>query len=94
MNQEFDWDEAKAIANLQKHKVSFEEAKTVFGDPFALTITDPDHSIEEFRFLNLGESSTGKFLIVSYTQRNRQIRIISCRKATVAERKMYEENYS
>lgn len=93
MPQEFDWDEVKATANLRKHKVSFEEAKTVFGDPFALTTNDPDHSFEELRFLNLGESNTGKLLIVSYTQRNERIRIITCRKATATERKMYEENY-
>jgi uncharacterized protein len=93
MTQEFDWDEAKAIVNLRKHKISFEEAKTVFGDPLALTINDPDHSLNEFRFLDLGESSTGKLLIVSYTQLKELTRIISCRKATATERKMYEENH-
>ena len=93
MSQEFDWDNAKAIVNLRKHKVSFEDAKTVFSDPFAMTINDPDHSIAEFRFLELGESSTGKLLLVSYTQREQLIRIISSRKATAAERKTYEENY-
>jgi uncharacterized protein len=93
MSLEFDWDEAKAISNLHKHKVSFEEAKTVFGDPLAKTILDPEHSIDESRFLDLGESDTGKLLIVSYTQRKEIIRIISCRKATATERKMYEENH-
>ena len=93
MLQEFEWDEAKASANLRKHKISFEEAKTVFGDLLAKTINDPDHSIDERRFLDLGESATGKLLVVSYTQRKHQIRIISCRKASAVERRMYEEDY-
>ena len=93
MWQEFEWDEAKANANKRKHKISFDEAKTVFGDPLAKTINDPDHSIEERRLLDLGESSTGRLLVVSYTQRKNLIRIISCRKATAAERQMYEEDY-
>ena len=93
MSQEFEGDEAKAIANKRKHKINFEEAKTVFGDPLAKTLYDPDHSIEERRWLDLGEASTGKLLVVSYTQRKNLIRIISCRKATTAERQMYEEDY-
>ena len=91
MWQEFEWDEAQANANKRKHKISFEEAKTVFGDPLAKTIYDPDHSLEEHRFLDLGESTIGKLLVVSYTQRKNLIRIISCRKATATERKLYEE---
>ena len=63
MWQEFEWDEAKANANKRKHKISFDEAKTVFGDPLAKTIYDPDHSVEERRFLDLGVSITGKLLI-------------------------------
>ena len=53
----FEWDEQKANVNLRKHHVSFEEAKTVFNDPFSLTINDPDHSTEEDRFIDTGLSS-------------------------------------
>ena len=88
---DFEWDEDKAIANLKKHKVSFEEAKTVFADPFAITIDDPKHSADERRFVDAGASADGKILVVSYTERERKIRLISCRKATRAERKIYEE---
>ncbi len=91
MRQEFEWDENKAIANLRKHKVGFDEASTVFNDPFAITIPDPDHSIGEHRYLTLGESVNGKLLVVSHTNRQDKIRIISCRKATTSERKKYED---
>lgn len=87
----FDWDENKATANFRKHKVSFDEAKTVFGDPFSVTKNDPLHSLDEHRFVDIGTSVTGKILVVSYTQRSRKIRLISCRKATKAERIVYEE---
>jgi len=88
---DFEWDEDKAAANLKKHKVSFEEAKKVFADPFAITIDDPKHSVDERRFVDAGASADGKILVVSYTERERKIRLISCRKATRAERKIYEE---
>lgn len=87
---DFEWDEKKAVANLKKHKISFEEARTVFADPFSITIDDPKHSAEEFRFLDIGMSAQGNLLVVSYTERER-IRLISCRKATKGERKAYEE---
>lgn len=90
MDLEFEWDEDKAVRNLRKHKISFEEAKTVFADPFSITIDDPKHSIEERRFIDIGTSAAGNVLVVSYTER-RKIRLISCRKDSKAERKIYEE---
>lgn len=88
----FVWDEPKAIANRKKHKVYFEEAQTVFDDPDALRIYDPDHSDEEERFLLLGLSSGIRMLVVChcYRESDEQIRIISARKATKAESMTYE----
>lgn len=88
---DFEWEEEKAAANLVKHKISFEEGKTVFADPFAITIDDPKHSVDEYRFVDTGISANGKVLVVSYTEREQKIRLISCRKATKTERKIYEE---
>ena len=65
----FEWDPAKAAANLEKHGVSFPEATTVFGDPFELMIPDPDHSVQEQRFLSLGLSAENRVLLVAYTER-------------------------
>lgn len=90
MDLEFEWDEAKAAANLKKHKISFEEAKTVFADPRAITIDDPEHSSDEHRFIDLGTSSAGYILVVSYTEREK-IRLISARKASKKERRIYEQ---
>ena len=86
----FDWDGQKARSNLAKHGVSFDEAKTVFEDPFAISIPDPDHSDEEMRFIDLGYSQNNRLLIVVYTERNDTIRIISSREADKNERKQYE----
>ena len=86
----FDWDGQKARSNLAKHGVSFDEAKTVFEDPFAISIPDPDHSDEEMRFIDLGYSQNHRLLIVVYTERNDTIRIISSREADKNERKQYE----
>ncbi len=86
----FEWDENKADENLRKHDVSFEEAKTVFNDRFSLTIYDPDHSIDEDRYIDIGLSSKGRFIVVSYTERGKNIRIISSRKAKKKEQKGYE----
>ena len=88
---DFDWDESKAAANVKKHGISFEEAKTVFGDPFSVTIDDPAHSANEYRFVDIGTSPSGMILTVAYAERGQKIRLISCRKATKAERKIYEE---
>ena len=90
MALKFDWDEQKAIANLRKHKVSFDEGKTVFNDPFAITIDDPDHSFEEERYIDIGRSVRGRVITVAYTERSDVIRIISCRRATTTERSKYE----
>jgi len=87
----FEWDEEKAKANLRKHRVSFEEAKTIFNDPSLLTFPDPEHSISEQRYLNIGLSSKGRVLVLIHTERGETIRIISCRKATLSERRAYEE---
>jgi uncharacterized protein len=90
MSLSVEWDPKKAESNLQKHGVSFEEAATVLGDPLSLTLPDPDHSQEEARLLLLGQSTTGRFLIVSITERGDVIRIISARAMTPRERKNYE----
>jgi uncharacterized DUF497 family protein len=90
MSLSFEWDEEKASANLAKHGVSFSEASTVFGDPLSRTIPDPLHSDEEERFVVLGESASGRTLVVVHTHRGENIRIISARKAMPRERKDYE----
>jgi len=90
MDLTFEWDEDKARQNEQKHGVSFAEATTVFGDPFAVTVFDPDHSGDEDRWLDIGMSSKGRTLVVWYTERYETIRIIGSRKATSKERVAYE----
>ena len=87
----FEWDPAKAAQNLRKHRVSFEEAATVFGDPLSLTFLDPDHSMAEHRFITIGLSRSNRVLIVAHTDRDERVRLISARKATQRERKYYEE---
>ena len=91
MKLSFEWDEEKAKANLKKHRVSFDEATTVLIDSFSITIHDPDHSVDEQRYIDIGISDNGRVLVVVYTERGSNIRIISCRKATPSERKLYEE---
>ena len=88
----FEWDERKAKQNIRKHGVSFEEAATVFGDQFSITIYDPLHSEDEDRFVILGMSNKNRLLVVVHTERGDKIRIISARKATKKERKQYESN--
>jgi len=87
----FEWDEAKAAANLAKHAVSFEEAKTVFDDQVYVDLYDPDHSQDESRYIIIGLSRQGRLLIVSYTERDGIIRLISARELTRGEREAYEE---
>lgn len=87
----FEWDEQKAHTNLIKHKISFDDAKTAFEDPLFLVYADPDHSVEEQRFILLAESISGKLLVVVFTQIGTEIRLISARKAIRSERKFYEE---
>lgn len=90
MNLEFEWDAAKASENLKIHRVSFEEAKSVFNDPLLLTFPDPEHSDEEHRSINIGVSSHSRILLVVFTDRKGKLRIISSRKATAKEKKLYE----
>jgi len=88
----FAWDPAKAAENISKHRgVTFEEASTVFADPFAVTMPDPEHSEGEERYLKPGYSTRQRLLVVSYTGRQERIRIISARQATRTERRSYEE---
>lgn len=87
----FEWDSVKAAANLSKHGVSFDEAKTVFDDPLFIDFYDPDHSDDEYRYILIGQSQQGRFLMVSYTEAVDTIRIISSRELTRSEREAYEE---
>ncbi len=87
----FEWDPDKSDANVRKHDISFHEASTVFADPLALTFNDPDHSIGEHRFLTFGHSGMGQLLVVVHTERRGTTRIISARRATRQERKIYED---
>ena len=91
MEPTFEWDETKARQNLRKHNISFEEAATVFGDPMSVTVPDPRHSDKEDRYVVIGCSANQQTLVVVYTMRGRNIRVISCRKATRSERKAYEK---
>lgn len=91
MNLRFEWDEEKAKANLRKHRVNFDETTTVFTDPFSMTIHDPAHSADEERHIDIGRSDKGRVLVVVYTERGSNIRLVSCRKATSSERRLYEE---
>lgn len=87
----YEWDPAKAAANLKKHGVSFEEAASIFLDELALTFWDPDHSEEEEREITIGHSAEQRILFVAHTAREDRIRIISARQATSQERRQYEE---
>ena len=89
---EFEFDPVKAAQNFKKHKVSFEEAASIFGDAMELTFADPDHSMGEVRWLSFGISSRGRVLAVIYTERRGKIRLVSARVATKHERKIYEED--
>jgi len=93
MDLRFEWDEAKAAANLDKHGISFEEAQTVFGDPNTITLFDDQHSNVEDRFVDIGMSANGRILVVVYTENEARIRIISCRRATPKERRQYEQRH-
>jgi uncharacterized DUF497 family protein len=86
----FEWNKNKAKKNLRKHRVSFDEAMTVFYDPLSATFDDPDSSIDEEGFITIGYSSRGQLLVVSHTERRKTIRIISARRATAHERKKHE----
>lgn len=93
----FEWDANKAKENLRKHKVSFEEARTIFNDPLVVTFPDEEHSQHEERLISIGLSARNKLLLVVHLERQETeeyllIRLISCRKATPLERKVYEED--
>jgi len=88
---EFEWDLEKASSNERKHGVTFQEAATVFGDPLAITFTDPDHSMDENRYLTFGLSRLDRLLVVSHTERRGRVRIINARLMTRQERRIYEQ---
>jgi uncharacterized DUF497 family protein len=88
----FTWDKRKAQNNLKKHNVSFEEATEIWNDEFAAFLHDPSHSDNEDTYIMIGYSSKNNLLFVSFTERNKDIRIISARKATKNERKRHQEN--
>jgi uncharacterized protein len=91
----FEWNADKAASNLKKHKVSFDEAKTLFNDPLLATFPDSEHSAYEQRFVSIGISAKGRVLLAAHTETMTTdyivVRLISCRRATAAERKVYEE---
>lgn len=92
----FEWDENKARTNFEKHRISFDEARTIFADPFLITFADDFHSNKEERFITIGLSERNRVLLAVHTEREEKdeiivIRIISCRKATQTERKRYEK---
>ena len=87
----FEWNPNKAAANIDKHDVSFPEAATVFDDSLSVTFPDIDHSIRERRYVIIGMSESGLLLVVSHTDRDNCIRIISARRATRQEKRFYEE---
>jgi uncharacterized DUF497 family protein len=88
---DFEWNAKKASSNLRKHGVSFFEALRIFNDELAVTVVDPDHSETEQRYLAFGATSAYRCLVVSYTEHEDTIRIISARTMTPRERKAYEE---
>lgn len=92
----FEWDARKARSNKNKHGVSFEEAKSLFFDPFLITFPDEEHSDFEEQYISIGYSIRGRVLLVVHTERGIEdklvIRIISCRPATSSERRVYEED--
>jgi uncharacterized DUF497 family protein len=87
---EFEWHPLKAAANLKKHKVSFDEAKTVFGDRKHLEVPDREHSYDETRYLAIGRSEKGRILTLIFTERGTKLRLISARLAESWERREYE----
>ena len=88
----FEWDYAKAASNLKKHRVSFDEAVTVFGDSLAISYPDTDLEDGEYLSRTYGMSSSGRLLVVVHTERRNNVRIISARKATKYEKNIYEKD--
>jgi len=96
MNLIFEWDENKARMNVQKHKVAFDEARTLFNDPRLVTYLDESHSEVEERYISIGTSARDRVLLVVHTEQEETrdtftIRLISCRRATASERQAYEK---
>jgi uncharacterized protein len=89
---QFEWDGRKAASNLKKHRVSFEEARTVFRDPLARIFADEEHSGDESREIIIGHSILNRLVVVCFIERRDRIRVVSARTATPRERKDYEEN--
>lgn len=90
-DRRFGWDSNKAAKNLQKHRVTFEEAATVFDDPMFITVIDDEHSVDEERYITIGVSDQRRLLIVAHTEHDNRIRIISAREATKKEGRFYAE---
>jgi uncharacterized DUF497 family protein len=90
MSLRFEWNDKKARLNKRKHKLAFEEASTVFGDPLSLTIPDTVHSVGDDRFITIGTSDKNRLIVVVYTDNEDVIRIISARQASANEKKQYE----
>ncbi len=86
----FEWDGSKATSNVKKHRISFDEAVTVFYDALAATFEDPDHSDDERRLFTVGYSARGRLLVVCHVERGGAVRLISARRATARERKRHE----
>lgn len=91
MGYTFEWDPQKAELNRRKHSVTFDEGSTLFGDPLAILLRDPDHSVGEKRYLLLGMSNRRRLLVVAFAERPPLTRLISARRATRQERRRYEE---
>jgi uncharacterized DUF497 family protein len=91
---QFEWDPQKAAANIKRRRIGFDEAASVLEDALSTTYPDEDHSEVEMRFLTIGASHRGRVLVVSHTERNDTIRIISARRATRREREFYEQGKS
>jgi uncharacterized DUF497 family protein len=86
-----EWDPEKAASNLAKHGVDFHEAGTVLDDPLSTTFPDPEHSLDEQRYITVGSALSGRILVVAHTDRGEAIRLISARPATPSERRFYEQ---
>lgn len=93
MSLKFEWHPEKEKQNQRKHNISFTEASTIFADPLSVTVSDPDHSEEEDRYITIGFSISNRLMMVSHTDRDNRIRIISARELTALERKEYEEEF-
>ena len=88
---QFSWDPKKASTNWRKHRVTFEEATSVFADPLASIFDDPDHSVSETREIIVGHTSAGRLLLICFKERAESIRLFSARQATAHEREDYEQ---